>query len=119
MDRRALLCLLAVGGTASLSGCFGGDDATTSGYEDLTVDDFDVVEGDDGTLVVTVTVANTAAESRSGTLYVNVEANGTANTRVRHAEVGPAGTQDFEVPFDVTMTAFNDGGSLDFDFAEA
>lgn len=119
MNRRSLLCLLAVVGTAALAGCFGGGEAAAPGHEDLAVDDFDAVEGEDGTLVVTVTVANTAAEARSGTLYVNVEANGTANTRVRHVELDPAATTEFEVPFDVTMAEFNDGGSLDFDFDEA
>lgn len=126
MDRRALLRRSAVAGAAALAGsvagCLGGggdsrDDG--DGYEDLTIDDFDAVEGDDGELVVTVTVANLAAEDRTGTLYVNVKANGSANTRVRTVEVGPAGTTDLEVPFDVSYETFMDAGNLDFDFDEA
>lgn len=119
MDRRALLRTLAVAGGAAAAGCLGGRGSAAPGYEDLTVEEFDAFAGDDGNLVVTVTVANTASEARSGTLYVNVDAGGSVDTRVRRADVGPAGTQGFRVPFDVPMETFNDGGSLSFDFGEA
>lgn len=117
MNRRALY-LLALAGAVVVAGCSGGGEPAT-GYQDLSVEDFGTAAAEDGSLVVNATVANSAAENRSGTLYVYVEANGTATSQARQVSVGPAGTERVEVTLDVTREAFLVDGSLTFDWEAA
>lgn len=102
--------------TLTLAGCSVlGSDESTPTAEALEVPEFDYHAADDGSLVVTATVANTASDAVTGTLYVDVTVNGSTNTRVRTVDVDAAGTTDITVTFDdVSTEQFESGGSLSF-----
>jgi|GEM_PF-3938561 len=116
MDRRTLLRRVpAAVAVAALGGCLGGGgQPKTAGSEALEISDFNYTANDAGDLVVVVTVTNSASQPATGTLYVDVTANGSANTRVRTVEVEPAGKTDVRATFDVSKDTFEHRGSLSF-----
>ncbi|WP_135825418.1 hypothetical protein [Halorussus ruber] len=133
---RRCAVLGATGGLALLAGCSGGgggDGGSGGGDESaessLSVETFNYEEGDDGALVVTVSVTNAGDSSASGKLYVTVSAaeptaktettdDGDDTTAARESldVTVPAGeTKTVEVPFEFTVEQFEQDGSLEVD----
>lgn len=112
MNRRTAVRRTGAAAALALAGCLGGDDEPAA--QSLEVDDFAYHADDDGNLVVTVTVVNTASQPANGTLYVDVTANGSASTRARSVSVDAAGTTEVTAEFDVSVDAFEQQGSLSF-----
>jgi hypothetical protein len=77
------------------------------------VSSFDFGAAADGTLRVFGEVANRGPVERVGTVRVTVTAGGETQAREATVTVSAGGTAEFEVGFDVTESAFADGGELD------
>jgi hypothetical protein len=132
---RRCAVLGATGGLSLLAGCSGGSggrggsDEGDSDESSLSVETFDYEEGDDGSLVVTVSVKNAGDAEASGKLYVTVSAaeptsetettdDGDDTTAARESlgVTVPAGeTETVEVPFEFTVEQFERDGSLEVD----
>jgi hypothetical protein len=112
MNRRHLLCQGGAAAALALAGCsvLGGDGESTPTAEALEVSNLDYRAADDGSLVAIVTVSNTASEPVTGTLYVDVTVDGSADTRVRTVEVEAAGTVEITAEFDFSTEQFESGG---------
>jgi hypothetical protein len=109
MNRRTLLRrTAAAGAAASVAGCLrrGRDENV------LTVSASDFQEGEDGNLVVTVTVSNPSDREASGTLYVNSELDDESLTRVRDVSLDAHSTTVVTIEYDV---AYEDIGSFSYD----
>ncbi len=116
MNRRRLLCQAGSAATLALAGCSvlggDGDDEATS-TKPLEVSELDYHGADDGSLVVTVVVSNTAAERVSATVYVDLTVDDSTSTRVRSVDVEAAGSTELTAAFeDVPKERFDDGGTL-------
>ncbi|MCD2202518.1 hypothetical protein [Halobacterium sp. KA-6] len=98
MNRRTLLRRTAAASVAlPLAGCLrSGDDEAG-----LTVAESTYEEGENGNVVVVVTVSNPSGREASGTLYVNTEFDDEAYTRVREVTLGPNETTVVRVEYDV------------------
>ncbi|UIO98951.1 hypothetical protein Hbl1158_10430 [Halobaculum sp. CBA1158] len=128
MNRRGLLGslgrLAALGGAATLAGCTSptepsgpataprSPEATDSGADGLTVADFGDVEGDDGELIVRVTVENPTGERRSGTVVVTATAGDEEDTASADATVDPGSRVEVDVSTSLSYDAFTRDGSL-------
>lgn len=98
MKRRTLLGRTAAAGAAfALAGCLRRDRDETP----LTVSDTSFGEGEDGYLVLNVTISNPTERSASGTAYVNSQLNGNSSTRVRQVDLDAHSTIVFQIEYDV------------------
>ncbi|MFB6127919.1 MAG: hypothetical protein ABEJ79_11580 [Halolamina sp.] len=128
MRRRSLLRrLAAVGslGAGVVGGCLSREPSATgprtppqsptprpNGERVLYVDDFQVVEGDDGNLAVPVTVRNEAEERREGTVVVEVTANGDDYRTAEAVSVPAESTTELTLGLDLDYQTFIADGSL-------
>ncbi|MFC6785938.1 hypothetical protein ACFQFH_08530 [Halobaculum halobium] len=132
MNRRRLLAtgarLAAVSGVAALAGCTDAADpagpmtpprspeGTGSDDEGLVVTDFTDVEGDDGALLVRVTVENRGGEERTGTVVATVSA--TADDQEREetvsqaVTVGPGEATEATLETSLSFDSFSQSGSI-------
>ncbi|MXR40943.1 hypothetical protein GRX01_06260 [Halobaculum sp. WSA2] len=132
MNRRRLLAtgarLAAASGLAALAGCTDSaepsgpttpprsPEATASGGEGLAITDFTDVEGDDGDLLVRVTVENRGSEERTGTVIVTaiVTADGSDSEETVSEEVtlGSGERTDVTVATSLSFESFSQSGSI-------
>jgi hypothetical protein len=126
--RRGLLQVLVLGLTA---GCLGAppgatgprrppdapeeDPRTTPALPDLYVKTFDFGANGDGTLRVFGEVGNRGDLERVARVRVEVSVGGDTVVREADVTVPPGGTAEFAVDFEVTESAFLDGGNLNVD----
>lgn len=80
--------------------------------EPLNVSTFDYHEGTSGNLVVTVSIENTTQERQQATLTVTVEADGQTSREETDVSLAGGETGEYEIPFDVSIEAYHDGGKL-------
>ncbi|QZX98875.1 hypothetical protein [Halobaculum rubrum] len=132
MNRRRLLAtgarLAAASGLAALAGCTEpaepsgpmtpprSPEATASGGEGLVVTDFTDVEGDEGDLLVRVTVENRGSEQRTGTVIVTasvtVDGSESEETASEAVTVGSGERTDVTVPTSLPFESFSQSGSI-------
>lgn len=132
MNRRRLLAtgarLAAASGLAALAGCSAPADpsgpltpprspeATAAGGEGLVVTDFADVEGDDGNLLVRVTVENRGGERQSGTVVVtaSVTVDGSESEETVSGEVTVASGERTDVTVETSLSfqQFSRSGSM-------
>lgn len=124
--RRNVLRVLVVGLSA---GCLGsapgatgprrppaapeGQPRATPTRPDVYVKTFDFGANDDGSLRVFGEVGNRGAAERIARVTVAVTVNGETSTRETNVAVPPGSAASFEVDFEVTESAFLDGGEID------
>lgn len=120
--------LAAASGVAALAGCTDSaepsgpmtpprsPEATGSGDEGLTVTDFADVEGDEGDLLVRVTVENRGGEERTGTVIVTVTGtvDGSETEDTVSEEVTVASGERTEVTLGTSLSfeSFSQSGSI-------
>ena len=131
VNRRRLLAtgarLAAASGVAAFAGCTDSADPSdpltpprspeaTAAGEGLTVTDFADVEGDDGDLLVSVTVENRSGEERTGTVVVTAtvtaedeEREGTVSQEVT---VAPGERTETTLETGLSFESFNRSGSI-------
>ncbi|WP_348609022.1 hypothetical protein [Halobaculum rarum] len=132
MNRRRLLAtgarLAAASGVAALAGCTDSaepsgpmtpprsPEATASEGERLVVTDFTDVEGDEGDLLVRVTVENRGSEERTGTVIVTVTGtvDGSESEETASEEVTVASGErtDVTIPTSLSFESFSQSGSI-------
>jgi hypothetical protein len=103
-----------VGGDgASEEGATGGDGDVGSPTADRTVaiDDFDAIEGEDGSLVVTITVSNDSTQRQVRLVRATVTIEGVDTVAEQFVAVEGGGTVTVRLPVDVGYRAWLDGGS--------
>ena len=89
------------GGTGDIGGPGGGfGDQGTTTPQAVQIPTFDFREGDEGNVVVELTVENAAAESRTVTLVAALEVNGTIEEAATEATLGPGERTTIDVHFD-------------------
>jgi len=121
---RSLPRLAVVGGTVAAAGCTDrvaptgprtpprSPEGTETGGRGLVVADFADEEGDDGDLVVRVTVENRGAEADSGTVVVEAAAGETEETVTEDVTVESGERTAVAVPTSLSFDEFSRGGSL-------
>jgi len=132
VNRRRLLStgarLAAASGLAALAGCTDSADpsgpmtpprspeATAAEGEGLVVTDFTDVEGDEGDLLVRVTVENRGGEERTGTVVVTasatVEGSESEETVTEEVTVASSERTDVTVATSLSYESFNRSGSI-------
>lgn len=112
MKRRTLLRRTgAVGATLAVAGCL-----RRSRDEDaLSIADSTITESDDGYLVYELVISNTADRKAEGTLYVNSELDGDAETKVRQVSLDAHSTTIVRIEYDIkfkNVTSFSPSSSI-------
>ncbi|QZP38414.1 hypothetical protein [Halobaculum magnesiiphilum] len=132
MNRRRLLAtgarLAAASGVAALAGCTAAGDpsgpltpprspeATAGPGEGLVITDFTDVEGDDGDLLVRVTVENRGGEERTGTIVATVTATVDGEEREetvsRDVTLAPGERTEATLETSLSFESFSGSGSM-------
>lgn len=129
MRRRDLLRAAGIAGIALLAGCTGSADPgsrrsdapgppeapeTPEDPEDRAyrIETYDYNAGEDGPLVVSVTVENRGDRAPPATLAATVEIDGESERRARELDVSPGTAETYDLTFGITVPAFETRGSL-------
>jgi len=121
---RSVPRLAAVGGAAACAGCVDrvsptgprtpprSPESTRSGGGGLVVTDFADEEGEDGTLVVRVTVENRGAEAERGTVVVEASAGDAEETVTEPVTAESGERTEVVLGTSLSFEEFSRGGSL-------
>lgn len=128
---RTCALLGTTGGLGLLAGCSAGGEESTDESEDsepLSKQNFDYEEGEDGNLVITVTIENSGTAEETGYLYVTAtvaeSTRGTetdddidtvASRESREVTVPAGETKTVRVPFEFTYEQFLQKGGIEVD----